>query len=156
MVGPWAHYLELVKKAGNDMGNIEYLAIKEFDGKLKSDEGLATSPGDIATLTAAGGKDMYLASAKCVFYTNPAAGFSTADEAVLKVNGVIKETVKYSQLTAVGNGTFEYEFKNIGHKVATTEIIKIEAIAVDTDTEIEGFIECFEEETGASPQIPAI
>ena len=142
--------------AASDMGNIEYLAIKEFEGKLRSDEGIAVAAGDMATLTATAGKDMYLAAAKCVIHTTPFGGASSNDQIVLKVNGVDIEKVKYSQLSSVGNATFEYEFKNIGHKVGPGQIIKMEALTIDPDTEAEGFIECFEEDTGTSPQVPPL
>ena len=153
MVGPWLHSLW---KSGKTLSDIEYLAIKEFDGKLVKNEGGVTAAGDIATLTASGGKDMYIARAKVNIFMGAAnAGTSSKDEVVLKINGTIVETVKSSMVgsSATGMTSWAYEFKNIGHKVAATQIIVLEAITVDTDTEMEGFIECFEESTGASPAI---
>jgi len=156
MVGRWIHALFGRKKRLSD---IEYLSIKEFDGKLVENEKFLSATGDLATLTASSGKDMYLASAKVVFFANTQnASAATADEVVLKVNDVIKETVKFSWGANLGNATggdlvFDYEFKNIGQKVAATQVIKLEVITLDADTDVEGYIQCFEETTGESPQI---
>jgi len=155
MVGPWIHALFGRKKRLSD---IEYLAIKEFDGKLRSDEGFLSAAGDLATLTATAGKDMYIARAQVTFFQNTGtANPAAADEVVLKLNGVIIETTKQTigQRTNVGfvNATNVYEFKNIGQKVAATQIIKLEVITLDADTDVEGFIECFEETTGDSPAV---
>jgi len=149
----WTVWKTLIQKKGK-LSDIEFLSIKEFGGKLVKNEGNVTAAGDIATLTASGGKDMYLARAKVVFYLEDAsAGTADADEVVMKVNGVIVETVKSSMNGSSDTGivSWDYEFKNIGHKVAATQIIKLEAITLDTDVAIEGFIECFEETTGATP-----
>jgi hypothetical protein len=45
----------------------------------------------------------------------------------------------------------DYEFKNIGHKVAAGQIIKLEIISLGTDVNVEGFIECFGKDTGVNP-----
>jgi len=149
---PWLVFL---KETGKRLSDIEYLAIKEFDGKLVEDEGFVTSAGDLATLTASAGKDLYLSSAKVVFFIDTVNNFSVADEVVLKINGTIKETAKAS--LALGNiegtSTFEYEFKNIGQKVAATQIIKLEVITLDGDVSVEGYIQGFEENTGESPAV---
>ena len=154
MIFPWISFLQERKKRLSD---IEYLAKKEFDGKLKKSEGFLSVAGDLATLTASSGKDMYIARAKVTFFVNTSTGapIVVADEVVLKINGVIVETGKYSLRisTDAGVAAFSYEFKNIGHKVAATQIIKLEVITLDTETDVEGFIECFEETTGESPQI---
>jgi len=137
------------------LSDIEYLAIKENDGKLRSDEGFKSTTGDLATLTANSGKDMYIARAKVTFFLNAVNTSSFGDEVVLKINGVIKETSKASLLAGnvSGTSTIIYEFKNMGLKVAATQIIKLEVITLDADTDVEGFIECFEETTGASPAV---
>ncbi len=154
MVFPWIPFLK--QKAGGKLSDIEFLAIKEFDSKLRYAEGHIAAAGDLATLTANTGKDMYLATAKCTIYTNPTSGFSAGDQVVIKANGTIIETTNYSQLSAVGNAVFTYEFKNIGHKVLAGQIIKMEVITLDTDTEVDGYIECFEETTGETPQVASI
>ena len=44
-----------------------------------------------------------------------------------------------------------YEFKNIGHKVAATQIIKLEVISLDAEVDVEGFIQAIEVPTGENP-----
>ena len=150
MVFPWIQFLGAKKR----LSDIEYLAIKEFDGKLRSAEGFLSATGDLATLTATAGKDMYIARAKVVFFVNTgSAAGSVGDEVVLKINDVIVETAKFSFGTNAGGTTFEYEFKNVGQNVAATQIIKLEVITLDASTDVEGFIECFEETTGDSPAV---
>jgi len=152
---PWLVFL---KRAGKRLSDIEYLAIKEFDSKLVENESTqgTGATGDLGTLTASSGKDMYLASAKCSFQAATNAGGKAQVE--LKVNGVIKETavlhVVSSSGTANGKGSqsMEYEFKNIGQKVAATQIIKLEVIS-NTTAIVEGYVQCFEEDTGASPAV---
>ena len=159
MGGPWIFYLEVTKpEQQQDMGDIEFLSIKEFDGKLRSDEGSLSATGDLATLTATLGKDMYIARAKVVFFAITSSSFnSLADEVVLKLNGTVIETSKESQgvesISLRASNTVEYEFKNIGKKVAAGETIKLEVITLSASVDVEGFIECFEEDTGTTPQI---
>jgi len=151
---PWSIFLKERKKRLSD---IEYLAKKDFDGKIRSAEGGRSTTGDLATLTATSGKDMYLANAKCSIFTNASTNNATPTEVVLKLNGTIIETTKASfqggsgVAQGKGSGSYEYEFKNIGQKVAATEIIKLEVIAITATTDVEGFIEVFEEATGADP-----
>ncbi len=137
------------------LGDIEFLSIKEFQAKLRFDEGFTSAVGDLATLTANTGKDMYIARAKIITFSNNTNAVSLNDEVVLKINGVIVETSKASPNFAANifGPTYIYEFRNIGHKVLAGEIIKLEVITLDTDTDVEGFIECYEEDTGTSPQI---
>jgi len=155
---PWIPALFGVRKRLSD---IEYMSIKEFDGKVVTNEGFKSTTGDLATLTAASGKDMYLASAKVIFYLNTDAAIDQTSKIELKVNGTVKETARVSLTNEVfsassrtgANSMFSYEFKNIGLKVATTQIIKLEVVAIDTQTDIEGYLTCFEEATGETPQI---
>jgi len=140
------------------LSDIEYLQIKSSEGKLRSNEGFSTVVGDLATLEANVGKDMYLASAKCTLYLNSDSINARPAEVVLKVNDVIKETTN-ATLGVGGSGgssVIQYEFKNIGHKVIAGQIIKLEIISLSINIEVEGFIECNEEDTGISPQIPSI
>ena len=145
---------EFVAAAGGSLSGIAFLMHQEFLGNLISSEGNVTAAGDIATITAAVGKDLYIASAKVVFVADVAnAGLANLNEVALKINGTIIETTKHSWVGSAsgGVGVWEYEFKNIGHKVATGEIIKIEAITLDADISIEGFIECVIVDTGVDP-----
>lgn len=157
---PWLAFIPLAIPKGGKLSDIEYLSIKAFEGKLRKAEGNLSATGDLATLTAAAGKDMYIARAKVVFYANVANSAAIGDEVVLKINGVVVETAKYSfDASTAGAGgvlSFPYTFKNIGHKVTPSQVIKLEVITLDSQTDVEGFIECNEEPTGVSPQIPAI
>jgi len=136
---------------GRKLSDIEFLAIKEFDGKLKKNEGVKTTTGDLATLTATSGKDMYIARAKITVYNDGGGTGASQNVVVLKINGIIIETSG----TRVNLTSESYEFKNMGHKVAATQIIKLEVITINAAISIEGFIECFEETTGETPQIPS-
>lgn len=135
------------------LSDIIVLAKKEFEGKVRSVEGQSSAVGDLVTITANTGKDMYLARAVVTFYQN-AGGTATADQVELKLNGVIKETARYSgavNANGAGFGGNAYEFKNIGQKVAAGQIIKLEIIGLDADTDCEGMIEVFEEDSGTDP-----
>jgi len=150
MVGPWIH--SLWKRAGR-LSDIEYLAIKEFDGKISSNEGRLSVTGDLATLTAASGKDMYLAKAKvnCIY-----SGSGTSGTLIeLSINGTVIESFIFdgSVLAGTTPQPTNYDFINMGRKVAATQVIKLEVISIGTGDEIEGTILCFEETTGDSPAI---
>jgi len=111
MVFPWISFLQERKKRLSD---IEYLAIKEFGGKLVKNEGFLSATGTLATLTAASGKDMYIARAKVVFYKNTAGStVSIADKVELQING-----------TAVETATFSHESEDVtpDHGVSTCDI----------------------------------
>ena len=140
-----------------DVGDIEFLSKKEFDGKLVENEGTRTTTGDLATLTASSGKDMYLAKAK-VSATTVAESFDEDIIIELKVNGVIKETWATNlNRTSGGVGKSaadEYEFATSGIKVAATQIIKLEVVTITaTSVQANGVIVCFEETTGETPVI---
>jgi len=159
MVGPWLHYLEILAARGRELSDIEFLSIKESEGKVRSDEGTLVASGDLAILTANAGKDMYLGTAKCTFQGSAGTGIESAQLELL-INGVPIEKVSFLSEAAGGDSavmlTFNYEFKNIGRKVTTGQIIKIEITSVSGTVSLRGFIECFEEDTGVSPQIPSI
>jgi len=140
-------------------GDIAFLLKHEFLGNLKKNEGaLSGATGDLATLTASASKDLYLSKAKCIFTINDvSSAFATSDEVVLKVNGTIIETAKISYgigaSSDAGIMAIVYEFKNIGYKVDATEIIKLEGVTVDSQTDIEGFIQCIEVDDGIDPTV---
>jgi hypothetical protein len=147
----------LFNRRGKKLSDIEFLAIKEFGGKVRSNEGTATTATDLATLTANTGKDMYLATAKCsVRGTGSSISLAIVE---LLINGVVVETFHYRSQWSVGGSVAKntidaqsYEFKNIGRKVAAGQIIKLRTLGMQTAS-AEGYIECFEEDTGASPAI---
>ena len=137
-------------------GDLALLLKKEFDGKLITAEGTRTTSGDIATITAASGKDMYLAKAKCSVRLT---GVDTLANVFveLKANAVIKATwsvrphMGANAQGFAGTNSFNYEFVMSGLKVLATEIIKLEAVTVDANVEVNGELVCLEEDTGADP-----
>ncbi len=141
------------------LSDIEFLAIKEFGGKIVSNEGTVTTTGDLATLTANSGKDMYLAKAKVSVMPNTLATGISPYLVELKINGTTVESFNGVMEADTGvdyaeQGNPQYEFINIGRKVAATQIIKLEVITnTGNDQTFEGSILCFEEATGDSPQI---
>jgi len=149
MVGPWLHSLW---KRGRRLSDIEYLAIKAFDTKLKKNMGAQrTTAGTLATLTASSGKDLYLAVAKInVAYDGSGTPACVIE---LQLDGTGIETYNYDNSAATAfKQQDSYEFTNIGDKVAATEVIRLEVISV-ANVKIEGFIKGFEEATGDSPAI---
>lgn len=163
MVFPWISYLEVLQQLlgyHQEMGDIEYLSKKEFDGKLVQDDGILTaSTGDLATLTASTGKELYLAKAK----VNAALLNGTANDrtftVILVVNGTTMGTWKgfFRFDTSDGGATSmdNFEFGLQGIKVAATEIVKLEVTESETDVQIDGELVGFEEDTGTDPTILA-
>ncbi len=153
MVGPWLNSLWERKKSLSD---IEYLSIKDFGGKLVKNVANRATTGDLGTLTASGGKDMYLAKAHVSGWQS-GNGFKKDATIVLKINGVIVETAYFSAsgtTTGAGAGgthSQNYEF-TVGYKVVATQIIKLEVTVLD-GYQLSGTVECFEENTGVSPAI---
>ncbi len=143
----------VVKKTLSD---IEFLAKKEFDGKLRTAKGTLSATGDLATITANSGKDMYLAKAKVSARIEDTAKNRTVI-VELKVNGVIKATWACdlsAQFTTIGaTSSIGYEFVMSGIKVAATQIIKLEVVTLDASVEVNGELVVFEETTGESPVI---
>jgi len=162
MVFPWIPFLKERKKRLSD---IEFLAIKEFDGKLKTNTNIKDdgTTGDLATLTAAAGKDMYLAKAKVIGRIDALNTVAPkVIEVVLKANAVIKDRCYFNATAGSsggggaskgGNGELQYEFQVQGIKVAATQIIKLEVIASDAIVDLTGTLVCFEETTGDPPQV---
>lgn len=136
--------------------DVSFLMKKEFEGALVHNEGTISATGDLATLTASASKDMYVARAKITFSTEGTAqSEKSGQEVVLKVNGTIVETCTAS-ISQTGAGVVNnlvYEFKNMGLKVATTEIIKLEVITLGTLVTVSGFLECVEVDTGLDPTL---
>ena len=118
---PWLVFL---RKSGKKLSDIEFLSIKEFGGKLvENDNTVDNATGDLATLTANSGKDMYLASAKV---NCRASGTANAICTVaLIVDTVTKETyeadLNHGTGPDSGNSTSEYTF-TFGYKVVATKI----------------------------------
>jgi len=135
-----------------EMGDIEYLSKKEFDGKLRSAEGLLSNgaTGTLVSLTANTGKDMYIAKAKINWEVS--TGNTELLTLQLRLNGVPIESYRGRADVA---DSFEYEFVNIGGKVLAGQIIEIVINTSEFNLDVEGVIECFEEDTGSDPTILA-
>lgn len=135
-----------------EMGDIEYLSKKEFDGKRRDDEVLKSNgaTGAGATLTANTGKDMYVAKAKISWEVS--TGNTELVVISLRLNGVIVESYRGRGDVADAHG---YEFVNIGGKVAAGEVIEIFIESSEFNLDVETVLVCFEEDTGADPTILA-
>ncbi len=144
--------------AGDDMSDIQFLAIKEFQGKMRkqgetdptTNEGTRDMQGRIIRVTAATGKDLYLARAKCVLF-NDSSGNNLNSQVDLVVDDVVVESARHS--TGDSN-SMEYEFKNIGWKVGPGQDIDINIAQLDGgNVSVVAVLECWEEDTGTTPQI---
>ena len=162
MVFPPTHPMSgLTAVVEKTLSDIEFLSKKAFDGKLKTNEGTKAdgATGDLATITASSGKDMYLAKAK-VSARMDATNTSNQLTVELKVNGIVKATWE-SKVTDVSNVSDRggasshdnYEFVLSGLKVTAGQIIKLEVISSGSDTDISGELVCFEEPTGGDKTI---
>ena len=162
MVGPVITFRSIIPFNGGVeqhvlMSDILFLSVKEHAGKVRSDEGTLSTIGDLATLTATTGKDMYLARAQVTFFITGTAALAVGNIAELKIHGTVIETTEAAlggaSTSTAGKGAaaLVYEFKNIGRKVAASQIIKIEITGLHVAVDAEGFIECFEEPSGVSP-----
>ena len=180
VVGPWISYLEIIKKSGDtDMGDIEFLCIKEFDGKIIRIQGDLSTLTDTLTHTATAGKDAYVLVAKIIpsGFTVAAATTSltvlrsnNSTEAKISLNLVEKDRVTVGMGTSAirmpevtsegGNGsgygtlTDGNFYAAIGSKVSAGQIIEIEN-TLDNGNCIAQMV-ILEEDTGVSPQIPSI
>jgi len=143
MVFPPTHWFQGLK-GRRRLSDIEFLAKKDFDGKLVKNMGeQRTTIGTLATLTASSGKDLYVARA------GVSVSFASGTiEVELRINGVAVETY-----LADLNGSGNYNFKSIGHKVAATKTIVLEWTVEGVTATMEGFLEGFEETTGETPVI---
>ncbi len=146
---------------GDEMSDLQFISIKEFEGKLRQNDSVRTSAGDLATLTAAAGKDMYLASAKVTFQrTGNTTGGFVSGIITLDVNTDIKDSCEFSisgdgadDSVSLAYGTYDFP---IGFKVTTGQIIKLEVTVLGSNLSVTGEIQCWEEDTGESPQIPPL
>jgi len=145
-------YVDSMAGSSSTMG---FLMKKEFLGELVEDDGTLSAAGDLATLTASAGKDMYLASAKInVYIENDNTGENSVI-VTLNINGTVKETFEVMTGAVIAatspSGQTDYEFNLKGVKVAATEIIKLEVTAIDADVAVNGQLTCVEVDTGADP-----
>jgi len=137
------------------VSDIEYLATIESgngpgNATLESSQVQVTTTGIGATLTATGGKDLYIARAK-VSSESPIqvpSGFLVIE---LQQNGTPIET--FTMSTEIDQSG-QYEFKNIGHKVDATQTWRLNVITnTSNGHDIETMIECIEIDDGVSPRL---
>jgi len=140
--------------ADDEMSDIQYLAIKEFDGKTRKLDGSATGNGTLVTLTANVGKDMYLAGAKVNVFDENVVNVSRGTIS-LTINGIVEEICELGG-TSNTQGPFPYSYKLKGIKVTTGQIIKLEITDFEGTPAFFGVLHCWEEDTGASPQEPPL
>ncbi len=142
--------------ADDEMSDFQFLAIKAFLNKLVDNTVIITTTGvpiDLAALTAAGGKDLYLAKAKVKMSTGSSSALN-ATIAIL-VNGVEKDRVALKiDGSPVSND--KHEFILSGVKVTTGQVIKLRAISNDSAIVISSTITGWEEDTNATPQEPPL
>ena len=155
----WTVWKTLIQRRGRKLSDIEFLAIKEFDGKTRQVDGTRSATGTLATITAGASpnKDMYLSGAKVsVNHNNSSASISFGNTQVdLTINGTVVESARIESITT-GGGTHSstYEFNTKGVKVTTGQIILLNVQAINNSREtIAGVINVFEEDTGASPAV---
>lgn len=142
------------------LGDIEFMSIKEFQSKVRQDDGTQIATGDIASITANTGKDMYLAKAKVTAHNANVSNAVQNLTVELSLNGVVVERWQPARVF-FGGGTGsswqerDYEFVTaVGRKVLAGEIIKLEVTFNTGSTFIvDGAIEVYEEDTGKNPQI---
>ena len=153
---PWAEFPTIISLSlgdDDDMSNI--IAQASFNGRLKSDSAASSTTGDLCTLTAAAGKDLYLSAAKIIFFLNN-QGTGYASVATLQVNGTNVES-SYASATALdgnaaaGDMTIIYEFKNLWHKVTPGQTLKINVATLDAQIDVSGMIQAVEVPTTENP-----
>ena len=153
---PWIPFLFGVRKSLSD---IEYMSIKDFDGKRVDVDASTTvnatvTETDLATQTASSGKDMYLAKASCQVEVD-LKGVDFTFIVKLYANGVQIDAKSFRALTV--DQREEIDFKPIGVKVAATQIIKMtithNVSSANTKTITLSQLMLFEESTGDSPQV---
>lgn len=138
------------------MGDIQFLAIKEFENKLRTVTGTRINAGDIITISASAGKDMYLASAK-INWVRQASTNPTIMKVELVVNGLLKEDYQVAANDGVAQHAISsYEFLLKGLKVTAGQIIRLDFITVPTSITMKAVLEVWEEDSGTSPQIPPL
>ena len=133
------------------LSDILLLAVKRHNGKLQENHGTRTTTGDLCTLTAGSGKDLWFGRAQ-INATN--TNTNSADIMVqLKANGTVKDEFNARLAGAVSEeGDFNAQYQFVfSCKVTTTQIIKLEVTAIGNTTEVSGDLICWEEPTGTDP-----
>lgn len=146
-----------------EMGDIEYLAKKEFDVKrVDADTSLLTlsnnnTETDLVTVTAAGGKDMYLGEASIGGQASIAGGALGGVTYRLKANAVEIDRFRIDEPAQDEEWTYTFLTKSV--KVAASQIIKITAqndnAGANRISTSQGKLILWEEDSGTDPTILA-
>lgn len=167
---PWSWFTpKLLTEAKRKVSNLEFLALQEFTAAhaLRDNTGVKDdgATGDMGTLTANTGKDMYLIEAWVTLRQDVIDALPKLFEAVLRINGTIRDRLYLHGMNTStdsggnaggGNGKMQGKFILKGVQVLAGEIIKIEVITSDADLDATGTVSCWEQDTGTTPQIPSI
>ena len=141
------------------VSDIEFLAVKEFDGKLVHNKNERDSTGDGAILTATAAHDLYLAEAKVMFSVPGTTSVAGEARAELFINGTAEDEVyvKFTGQISGGSGggvwSINHKFALKGRKVLATQIIKIVVTEISTSIRCNSTLIGFEELTGVDPRI---
>ena len=136
------------------LSDVIALAKKAFEGKVNVSQGSQGTTGDIISITAGAGKDMYLAGAK--FSASHTTSSVIAVD--LKVNNTTVETGRISFRVDISGGRNNaggaensYEFITKGVKVEAGQTIKLEVITNSGNKTVEGTIHTWQEDNGVDP-----
>ena len=137
------------------MSDILYLQTKEKKGNLRNAQGSLAidTTGDLATLTAAAGKDMYLARVKAGVSLSGTSNHEGTGTIVLKVDGNVVDAWNFALVVTAGEGTTsmgDHEFL-VGFKAIAGQTIKLECTIAGDEVLTERQLRCVEENTGVSP-----
>ncbi len=142
--------------ADDEMSDFQYLAIKKFLDKLKRVSTITTTSTDttvLATLTASGAHDLYLAKANITFNTQAGGSEIQID---LKANGVVIDSYVV-RLSSTSELDADHDFTISGEKVTTGQTFTVVATLIGgVSTKFNATILGWEEDTGASPQEPPL
>jgi len=147
---------------GRKLSDIEFLSIKEFDGKRADVSNIinyinSTLEIDLITYTVPAAKDGYLAFASLVGnYSNPVS--PPVDITYrLYLNGVVEEEFTLEDVIAGEEWTHTFQTKSkkftVGQIVKTTQQL---SVAGNNAVRTSSRLTLWEEDTGDSPQIPSI
>jgi len=162
MVFPPIHWFQgLGAEVLRDVGDIEFLSKKEFDGKLVKADGSATTVSTIITLTASSGKDLYLARARVTAIDTDTGTSLDHVTVILKQDTTVIGTwqagfgTNSGSSTNIGTGIIvaKYDFAITGVKVAATKTFTIEISATTGNPTVYAELLGFEETTGETPVI---
>lgn len=147
------------------VSDIEFLSIKEFDGKrVDVDNPLLNLNNnsvetDLVTQTAAGGKDMYLGGASIGGSVENISG-GTLVEVTYRLYANAVEIDKFVKNDPISKEGWTYKFLTKSVKVTTGQIIKITAkngaSGINKETNHQGKLILWEENTDETPQITSI